>query len=102
MELCGLHVVKVIGTSMEPALQEDSFAVFWRSKNPQAGDVVLADHPEFGRIIKTVVAVDNGQLSLAGTSPESTSTERLGLIGKERVLGRLIFKVREPRRRVHD
>ena len=101
MQLCGMRIVKVIGRSMEPALPRDSFAVFWRAKQPRAGDIVLADHPEFGRIIKKVIAVENGKLSLAGTSAESTPAARLGRIGKDRVLGRLLFKIKEPERSIY-
>ena len=101
MRLCGVRIVKVVGRSMEPALPPDSFAVFWRAKKPKSGDIVLADHPELGRIIKKVVAVENGMLALAGAAAESTSTARLGRISKDRVLGRLVFRVTEPERSVY-
>ena len=101
MRFFGLHIVKVIGRSMEPALAPDSFAVFWGARALQKGDIILADHPRFGWIIKKVNAIDNGELSLTGVCAESTSTARLGLISKDRALGRLILKIKEPERNLY-
>ena len=85
---------------MSPLLLPDSFAVFKRVRRVGAGDIVLADHPRFGRIVKSVRSVENGDVWLKGHSAHSTSTEALGPVPLTHVIGRLAFRISAPARGV--
>ncbi|MEM9618389.1 MAG: S24 family peptidase [Pseudomonadota bacterium] len=101
MQIGGWRIVKVCGESMSPLIAPDSFCVFRKTKQLRAGDVVLVDHPQFGRIVKSVRRVENGNVWLAGLSELSTAATALGAIPFEAVLGRLVLKISPPERSVY-
>lgn len=95
MSLFGFTFARIAGASMEPALPDKSIALFRARKSVKQGDVVLVDHPEFGVIVKRVRDTDsNGGAWLEGTSPASTSAERLGYVSPDRIRGVLLLRVR--------
>ncbi len=83
---------------MRPLLAPGGYGVFVRSTRLAAGDVVLADHPEFGAIVKMVTEVSGRLVRLAGLDPRSTPSERLGRIDASRIKGRLVWRIPPPRR----
>lgn len=97
-----LHVVRVSGSSMLPTLRDGDFVVVvaaWIDRRCRVGDVVVVDHPTFGRIVKRVAARDGaGRLGLAGDGPDSTSREALGWVSARALLGRVRWHVTPPRR----
>ncbi len=58
-----------------------------RSGEIRNGYIVTVKHPQFGRIVKVVVAVTPETVKLAGISKMSTSTNDLGDIKKEDIDG---------------
>ncbi|MEP3049940.1 MAG: S24/S26 family peptidase [Erythrobacter sp.] len=91
MSLFGFTFARIDGGSMEPVLPSGSMALFRRRKTVVKGDIVLADHPEFGVIVKRVRAIEpDGALALEGTAPQSTSAQRLGSVEPARVRGVLL------------
>ena len=92
MGLFGFTFVRISGHSMEPMLPADTIALFRTRKRVERGDVVLADHPEFGLIVKRVREVgERGALALEGLSPASTSAERLGSVEPAAIRGSLVW-----------
>ena len=96
----GWRVIRVDGDSMTPLLHDGDYALVQdptASRPPAAGDVVLVDHPVFGRIVKCLgpAGGENGGAGFAlyGLSPRSTSRARLGRVGRDRVLGRLRWRI---------
>lgn len=88
-----IGLYRVTGESMSPGLQPGDYVltVSRRKARYRVGDVVVADHPRYGRIIKRVTALaEDGLLHLCGTHPASTSSLSLGPLSPERVLGRVI------------
>lgn len=81
---------------MSPLLPDRSFAVFAPAGRLSVDDIVLADHPRFGRIVKSVRAIENDGIWLQGCSARSTSTEALGPVPVTRVLGRLALRISAP------
>lgn len=58
------------------------------------GDVVLVDHPDFGRIVKQVSTVGkHGGIYLRGTSRHSTSAKKLGQVTSDQVVGILVTRL---------
>ncbi len=92
-----IGLYRVTGLSMSPGLQPGDYVLIAPRINRQyrPGDVVVADHPRYGRIIKrvTVVAAD-GLLHLCGTHPASTPSLTLGSLPLKRIKGRVIWRFR--------
>lgn len=79
---------------MEPGLPSGSIVLFRRGKAVKAGDVVLVEHPKFGKIVKEVSAVSHtGAVHLRGTSRHSTSEEKLGSVAGDAILGIMLSRV---------
>ncbi|MEL6528353.1 MAG: S24/S26 family peptidase [Pseudomonadota bacterium] len=94
MGLLGFVIARVRGASMEPGLPDGSFALFRRRKAVKRGDVILVDHPEFGLIVKRVHVVSrSGLFHLEGTGKLSTDRSRLGGVERDRIKGKLLFKI---------
>lgn len=92
--LFGITLVWVNGRRMGRVLPHRSFALFRRKRKVSKGDIVLVDHPEYGRIVKLVAAVTvNGRYSLRGAQPNSESEARIGAVDGRRIRGTLVWRV---------
>lgn len=96
MTLFGWRIVRIWGRSMEPMLHPDSFALFRPTRRVRQGDIVLVDHAEFGLIVKQVDRIAGGHFRLTGLSPLSTTTDRMGPVPADRVLGRHVLTLPGP------
>ncbi len=92
---------------MEPDLQEGSWAVLipTRGRMPRVGDVVVAEHPHRAgfELVKRVAAVSSRRrlVWLAGDNrKESTDSEEFGPVAVDRVVGRVVLKLRPGMPRV--
>ncbi len=81
---------------MVPRLMPGAFALFRPTRKLTSGDTVLVEHPRYGRIVKSVRAIDEGGVWLEGLSPQSIDAQRLGSVPSQAVLGRLAFHVPPP------
>jgi len=81
---------------MEPGLPASSYALFRRCRSYASGDVVIVDHPRFGKIVKRISAISAHELRLEGTHPSSVSGETMGALPPKRVLGRLVWSAAPP------
>ncbi len=92
-------IFKVTGESMLPGLRCGDY-VFARKRPKQllAGDLVVVDHDRFGVIVKRIkAALGNNQYTLIGDNPSvSTSSEAIGVIGRNHVVGKVIFRIKRP------
>ncbi len=88
-----IGLYRVNGLSMSPGLAPGDYVVTlkrWKSRY-RIGDIVVAQHPHFGRIIKRIRAIQpDGMLWLEGTHPDSTSTDKMGVLQRALVKGRVI------------
>ncbi|BBO56279.1 MAG: peptidase S24 [Cobetia sp.] len=91
-----IGLYRINGLSMSPGLAPGDYVVTlkrWKSRY-RIGDIVVAQHPQFGRIIKCIRAIQpDGMLWLEGTHPDSTSTDKMGLMRRERIQGRVIRSI---------
>ncbi len=61
------------------------------------GDLVVIDHPRFGRLVKRVFEVEENQrMLLCGENNASVSPEEMGWVTIEQLLGKVLFCVRQP------
>ena len=77
---------------MRPLVKPGAFAVFKRQSTYADGDVVLVDHPRFGKIIKRAIDVTSKSLWLEGAHTDSLSRETMGPIERRRVKGKLVYQ----------
>ena len=82
--------------SMAPTLQPGQTILFnpyaYRQQLPQPGDVVIAHHPHQSnfKIIKRVVAEENGRIYLQGDNPQASQDSRsFGPLPTTLILGRV-------------
>lgn len=91
-----IKIHKVRGQSMSPNFLENAFvfSIKYPLQTLQKNDVILVNHPTFGKIIKRISAISEQGIWLKGDNPISTRTEEMGLIAKNQVIGKVIFQVK--------
>lgn len=78
---------------MRPVLSPGAFALFKRQASYRDGDVVLVDHPRFGRIVKRAIDVTAEQLWLEGANAYSVSRESIGPVARDDIRGKLVYQI---------
>ena len=96
MQRFGVRLIRILGRSMQPRLQPGAYALFGPFRSLRVGDIVLVEHPRYGRIVKAIHRIDAQVLELIGLSESSTPAQDLGQVSIDVVLGRLIFSVQPP------
>lgn len=94
--MLGWRLVRIDGHSMAPRIPAGSYALFRRRPSYAVGDIVLVQHPRFGRIVKQAKTASEGRYALQGLAPESTSSEALGTVALSDILGRLVWLSKPP------
>lgn len=74
-------------------LSPGTFAIFKRGACYRDGDVLLVEHPRFGKIVKRAIDVSAETLWLEGANANSLSRETMGPIEQSRVQGKLVFQI---------
>lgn len=73
---------------MGRTLPHRSIALFKRKKKVSKSDIVLVDHPEYGRMVKSCAAVTvNGRYSLRGPRQNAEDEVRLGAVDGKHIKG---------------
>lgn len=91
--MLGWSLIRVTGESMYPVLKPGSFAVFRRQAKYEDGDVLLVNHPRFGKIVKRALDVGAKTLWLEGANTNSLSRETMGPIEPNQVQGKLVYQI---------
>ncbi len=101
-----LRFLRITGDSLAPDYQEGDFVLiltlpFFRHRLRE-GDVIVFRHAYYGTLIKRVLRVDaaSGDVYVVGAHEGSLDSRRLGPIRRAMVLGRVLWHIRAPRRRV--
>ncbi|WP_230661729.1 S26 family signal peptidase [Psychrobacter sp. I-STPA10] len=107
-----LRILKVTGNSMHPTLESGAFVlvmgfvvnikrlgVQWQP-SLKVGDIVAVRHSQYGDIIKRICQIEYDDkrsitgLYLVGDNPShSVSTEQMGLVEVEQVIGKVVWWV---------
>ena len=96
------HLFKVTEDSLAPDFQEGDFVLTVRipffSIRYKSGDIVVFDHPAYGRMIKRVQAIspENDTLFVVGSHPNSIDSRQFGPIPTQAVLGKVIWHIKKP------
>jgi nickel-type superoxide dismutase maturation protease len=99
-----LRFIKVSGDSLNPTISEGDFVLV--AKIPfvlnslKKGDVVVFNHPEYGRLIKQIarISADGDEIFVVGTNDFSIDSRQFGPIGKQALYGKVIWHIPKPRR----
>lgn len=92
----GLSIGRVRGRSMLPRITPDSFIIainYPRFLPKRVGQVYYLSHPRYGRIVKTLAAIEGENLWFRGESSESVSMHAIGALQHKHLIGRVIWVV---------
>jgi signal peptidase I len=91
----GFKLWKVKGHSMMPLLPHGSFIFTWQWASLKPGHRVVLNHEKYGLMVKTIKCIDaQGVLWCKGESTASVSTEQIGPVEGDDVLGIVLWTVR--------
>jgi nickel-type superoxide dismutase maturation protease len=93
-----LQVLRVRGGSLAPRYRDGDYVVISGvgMKRIHPGDVVVFDHPEYGRLIKRIEGVEPcGHLRVRGDDIDSVDSRRFGPVPRSSLLGRVVWHVKK-------
>ncbi|PIE68654.1 MAG: peptidase S24 [Deltaproteobacteria bacterium] len=93
-----IKLCRVCGDSMLPELSGGDYVIatrFFFSLQPH--DIIVADHPVYGLLIKRILKVETNGYRLVGDNPSSLSTETMGIIPRHRIIGKVILCIRRKK-----
>ena len=99
-----LRIIKITGDSLSPRYQEGDFVVVTTIPffliPPRPGQVIVFQHPAYGRMIKEIdnVSPDGKRLFVVGSHPHSVDSRRFGPIPKNAVRAKVLWHIPKPRR----
>ena len=91
-----LVVRRVNGLSMANTLLHGDILIGRRlpdDRSVSAGDVVEIKHRSLGRLVKRVVEISDDGYWVSGDSTTSLETQRIGLITRDQILAKFLFKL---------
>jgi len=82
---------------MAPFIRHHNYLLICRGPwmNYQKGQLVLVNHSYYRFIIERIEAVKNQQFLLSGENIQSISTEDMGWITEQDIIGRLVWHISE-------
>lgn len=97
-----LRLIKVSGNSLSPQYGEGDFVLV--IKIPllfnllKQGDTIVFNHPNYGILIKKVDNIDKERrkIFVIGSHAFSVDSREFGPIGREALIGKVIWHVRKP------
>lgn len=93
LTLFGFTLIRVDTQSMDSTLPNGTFAIFLRKRVVVKNDVVLAEHPHFGTLVKTVAArARTGRYSLRGMRKHDATKETPASVSRSEIKGALIWQ----------
>ncbi len=97
------RLLKVTGQSLQPEYSEGDFVlvskILFFFGRPRPGSVIAFHHPTYQTLIKRVerVSSDGRDLFVLGTHRDSVDSRRFGPIGRESVIGQVLWHIKKPR-----
>ena len=89
--------VRIVGSSMEPAVRDGQWWVVRRTQDVRPGDVVLLEHPRrWGQLVvkRVVRAVDDSWWVEGDNAEASDDSRAFGPVARDHVVGRLRWRYR--------
>ena len=91
-----LYLRRISGNSMLPTLHNGDYIVAIRRfyKAYKCNEIIIVEHSQFGEIIKRIEHIDaNNQYWLSGDGCDSLSSQAMGAIPKQKILGALLLHI---------
>lgn len=92
-----LRIFRVTGSSMEPTLNDGDYVVaatrLWR---PRESKLAVANHPEYGLLIKRVRRRSPTGYTLSSDNPLGTDSRKFGEVSERHVIGPVLLTIRQP------
>jgi len=88
-----IRIVKVIGDSMSPTLNDGDYILTLKPRSVRPGFIYVVNHSDLGRIVKRLDRVEDGRYYFTGDNPKSTPSAVIGPVTRERIIGRMVFKI---------
>ncbi len=85
---------------MTPVFENGDFAIgqcLPGEANLYPGDIVQVDHPDLGLIVKYIATVSPSGVRLIGAASSSIDSHATGVIARERVISRLVWRIKPAR-----
>lgn len=80
---------------MSPTIPSGTYVLsksFWLSKLIQ-GDIVIVKHDKYQTIVKRIKDIQNDQFYLVGDNTMSTTSEEMGWVSRQNLIGKVIWIV---------
>jgi nickel-type superoxide dismutase maturation protease len=95
-----LRFLKVEGNSLLPRYREGDYVLVAGTPFPSGrikpGDVVAFRHADHGTLIKLVESVNEGGYHVVGTHPQSIDSRHFGPVGRQDLIGKVVWHIRQP------
>lgn len=88
-----MKLVKIIGDSMSPELNDGDYIMTIKPRSVRPGFVYVVNHSDLGRIVKRLERVENDRYFFEGDNPKSTPGAVIGPVTRKRIIGRMVFKI---------
>ena len=86
---------------MKPLINNDSF-VLTKKMKPELNKLFVINHLKYGKMIKKLVKIDNERKYwFTGENFSSVTTDNIGPINLEQILGRVIISFSKKRSKLH-
>lgn len=91
----GFRVHRIVGQSMMPCLANGDYVLSLKRRSSyRIGDIVIVQHPEWGKLVKRISSCRHDAVLLKGENPEaSLSSERMGWQSTDHIIGRVVFHI---------
>jgi type IV secretory pathway protease TraF len=93
-----LQVLRVRGLSLAPRYRDGDYVVIsgLAMRHIRPGDVVVFEHPDYGRLIKCVEGIEpSGCVRVRGEDIDSIDSRLFGPIPPSSVLGRVVWHIKK-------
>lgn len=91
-------ILRVRGGSLAPRFRDGDYVLLsgLGLKRIRPGDVIVFDHPDYGRLIKRVEGIEPcGRLRVRGDDIDSVDSRRFGPVPRASVRGRVIAHIKK-------
>jgi signal peptidase I len=92
-----IGIFKIHGESMHPALSSGDFVVAARFYRQLAmGDLIVFQHPVYGRLIKRIKQLDPvGNILVQSENKQGLSSEQMGWLEPNQIYAKVLFSSRK-------